>query len=125
MGWDGLVKHTAALIEKEASGSVLIALDAPLGWPQALAETLPAHFAGKAPRSKANKMFRRRTDEVVQEKLKKQPLDVGADKIARATHAALQFLGSIREATGLAVPLAWSPASRRVSAPLRSIPPQR
>ena len=109
MGWDGLVERTAGLIEKEASSSTLLALDAPLGWPQELAETLPAHFAGKAPRPTANEMFRRRTDGVVKEKLNKQPLDVGADKIARATHAALEFLGSLREATGLAVPLAWSP----------------
>ena len=109
MGWDGVVEHTAGLIKKEASGSALIALDAPLGWPQALAETLPAHFAGRAPRFTANEMFRRRTDDVVKEKLNKQPLDVGADKIARATHAALRFLDLLREATGLAVPLAWSP----------------
>ena len=54
-------------------------------------------------------MFRRRTDDVVKEKLNKRPLDVGADKIARATYAALRFLDSLREATGLAVPLAWSP----------------
>ena len=109
MGWGGLVEYTADLIEKEASSCTLIALDAPLGWPQALAEMLPAHFAGRAPRFTANEMFRRRTDEVVREKLNKQPLDVGADKIARATHAALRFLDSFREATGLAVPLAWSP----------------
>ena len=106
-GWD--VERTADLIEKEASSSILLALDAPLGWPQALAETLPAHFAGRAPRFTANEMFRRRTDDVVKEKLDKRPLDVGADKIARAAHAALRFLESLREATGLAVPLAWSP----------------
>ncbi len=109
MGWDGLAEATADLIEKEAPNSVLLALDAPLGWPQALAETLSAHFAGKAPRFKANEMFRRRTDCVVKEKLNKQPLDVGADKIARAAHAALRFLDLLREATGLPVPLAWSP----------------
>lgn len=109
MGWDELAEATADLIEKEASNSVLIALDAPLGWPQALAEMLPGHFAAKAPQFTANEMFRRRTDDVVKEKLKKQPLDVGADKIARATHAALRFLGLLRKATGLAVPLAWSP----------------
>ncbi|MCE2511219.1 MAG: DUF429 domain-containing protein [Acidimicrobiia bacterium] len=109
MSWDGLVEHTADLIEKAESSSTLLALDAPLGWPQALAETLPAHFAGRAPRFTANEMFRRRTDDVVKEKLNKQPLDVGADKIARATHAALRFLESLREATGLAMPLAWSP----------------
>ena len=108
-GRDGLVERTAGLIKKEASGATLVALDAPLGWPQALAETLPAHLAGSAPRFTADEMFRRRTDGVVKEKLNKQPLDVGADKIARATHAGLEFLGSLREATGLAVPLAWSP----------------
>ena len=109
MGWGGLVRYTAELIENEASSPTLIALDAPLGWPQALAEMLPSHFAGKAPRFTANEMFRRRTDDVVKQKLNKQPLDVGADKIARATHAALRFLDSLREVTGLAVPLAWSP----------------
>ena len=109
MGWDELAEATADLIEKEASNSVLIALDAPLGWPQALAEMLPAHFAGEAPRFTANAMFRRRTDDVVKEKLDKRPLDVGADKIARATHAALEFLDFLRRASGLAVPLAWSP----------------
>lgn len=109
IGWDGLVRHTAELIENEASSPTLIALDAPLGWPRALAEVLPAHLAGRAPRFTATEMFRRRTDDVVKEKLNKRPLDVGADKIARATHAALQFLDSLREATGLAVPLAWSP----------------
>ena len=109
IGWDGLVRHTAELIESEASSPTLIALDAPLGWPRALAEVLPTHFAGRAPRFTANEMFRRRTDDVVKEKLNKQPLDVGADKIARATHAALRFLDLLRETTGLAVPLAWSP----------------
>lgn len=109
MGWDGLVENAADWIDEDASSSTLIALDAPLGWPQALAETLPGHFAGKAPRFTANEMFRRRTDDVVKVKLNKQPLDVGADKIARATHAALRFLDLLREATGLAVPLAWSP----------------
>ena len=109
IGWEGLVRQTAALIENEASSPTLIALDAPLGWPRALAEVLPAHLAGRAPRFTANEMFRRRTDDVVKEKLNKQPLDVGADKIARATHAALRFLDLLREATGLAVPLAWSP----------------
>lgn len=109
MGWDGLVEHTVEFIDDETSGPTLLALDAPLGWPQALAAMLPAHFAGRAPRFTANEMFRRRTDDVVKEKLNKQPLDVGADKIARATHAALRFLASLREASGLAVPLAWSP----------------
>ena len=109
MGWGGLVRYTAELIENEASSPTLIALDAPLGWPRALSEVLPAHCAGRDPRFTANEMFRRRTDDVVKEKLNKRPLDVGADKIARAAHAALQFLDSLREATGLALPLAWSP----------------
>jgi hypothetical protein len=109
IGWDGLVELTAKSIDNDTSSPTLIALDAPLGWPHALAEMLPAHFAGRAPRFTANEMFRRRTDDVVKEKLNKQPLDVAADKIARATHAALRFLDSLREATGLEVPLAWSP----------------
>jgi len=38
-----------------------------------------------------------------------QPLDVGADRIARTAHTALRLLGGLRKATGQATPLAWTP----------------
>ena len=38
----------------------------------------------------------------------KQSLDVGADRIARTAHAALELLGGVRSLTGCNIPLAWS-----------------
>jgi predicted nuclease with RNAse H fold len=58
----------------------------------------------------ADVLFRRYTDRIVKEKIKRQPLDVGADRIARTAHAALALLRELRELTGQAIPLAWSPA---------------
>jgi hypothetical protein len=37
----------------------------------------------------------------------KQPLDVGADRIARTAHAALRLLQELRERTHMSIPLAW------------------
>ncbi len=39
----------------------LLALDAPLGWPNALAEELPAHAAGRKFTSSAHSLFRSRS----------------------------------------------------------------
>ncbi|BCT91140.1 hypothetical protein LYSHEL_01640 [Lysobacter helvus] len=88
---------------------VLIALDAPLGWPRSLGEALPAHRAGQVLRQDANKLFRRTTDEFIRKHLGKQSLDVGADRIARTAHSALRLLDELRKRTGYAVPLAWEP----------------
>jgi hypothetical protein len=52
-------------------------------------------------------MFRRRTDKVVVEKVKKRSLDVGADRIARTAYAALKLLGMLRLETNQDIPLAW------------------
>lgn len=50
---------------------------------------------------------RRETDRFVERRLGKRPLDVGADRIARTAHSALQLLGTVRDRTALPVPLAW------------------
>jgi hypothetical protein len=55
----------------------------------------------------AHAMFRRSTDRVVGS-LYRQPLDVGADRIARAAHAALEFLWVLGGTNG-PIPLAWTP----------------
>ena len=107
--WDKSVDQVAERIDDTIGTSILIALDAPLGWPQALGEALLGHSAGAAPGFEADEMFHRRTDDVVRERLDKRPLEVGADKIARASHRALWFLDQVRERTGLEVPLAWEP----------------
>ena len=97
---------------------VLIALDAPLGWPRALAEVLDSHQAGESvEQHDANALFRRSTDPYIRSKVGKQPLDVGADWIARTAHAALTGLARLRTTSSLPIPLAWtSGPSRDVSA---------
>jgi hypothetical protein len=52
-------------------------------------------------------MFRRCTDNVVADQIKKRPLDVGADRIARTAHAALALLEDLRKRTDREIPLAW------------------
>ncbi len=101
-----------------ADGSVLLALDAPLGWPAPLAGKLHSHQAGDPVEEDPNIFFRRNTDRVVKEKIGKQSLDVGADRIARTAHAALSLLEELRRLTGLPVPLAWS---HRPESPLCAI----
>lgn len=92
-------------------GPALFCLDAPLGWPAPLGETLAPHRAGGAlVLTEPNRLFRRATDEFVRRRLGKQPLEVGADRIARTAVAALGVLGALRELRAEPVPLAWSPA---------------
>ncbi|MFH1950028.1 MAG: DUF429 domain-containing protein [Pseudomonadota bacterium] len=87
----------------------LIALDAPLGWPQKMGEYLSAHRAGHPVQAEANQLFRRVTDVAIKQRLKKQPLDVGANLIARTAVAALELLDQIRRYTERPIPLAWAP----------------
>jgi len=88
---------------------VLLALDAPLGWPRPLGAALASHLAGQAIASSANDLFRRETDRHVRRVYSKQSLDVGADRIARTARAALALLEELRSMTGEAIPLAWDP----------------
>lgn len=93
-----------------ATTPTLLALDAPLGWPAPLGESLHAHRAGAAFDHLPNAMFRRATDDAVAERLGKRPLDVGSDRIARTAHAALSFLARLRKRLDAPVQLAWEPA---------------
>ena len=105
--------------EREVAGEVaawlaqstraLIALDAPLGWPQAMGRALAQHRAGEPLSMTANNLFRRATDGFVKMHLGKQSLDVGADRIARTAHAALKLLADLRRLTALPIPMAWAP----------------
>jgi hypothetical protein len=54
-------------------------------------------------------LFSRHTDRYVWEILGKKPMEVGADRIARTAHAALELLHNIRTETGYQIPLAFSP----------------
>ena len=87
----------------------LIAIDAPLGWPDGLKQLLHGHDAGMAPPEKLEKhdTFRRHTEKVVRDV--KVPLEVAADRIARATFEALCVLNELRTLSQLKLPLAWCP----------------
>lgn len=98
---------------KQEAEPTLLAIDAPLGWPSQLSNALRSHSAGEEIQTEPNTMFRRETDRFIYSKLKKTPLDVGADRIARTAHSALALLGALRRQLKQAVPLAWSPALPR------------
>lgn len=89
--------------------NVVFAIDAPLGWPEDLGNSLYHHFAGQALSVEANLMFRRETDRFIKKELGKQPLDVGADRIARTAHAALNIIGEVQLAINNKIEMAWNP----------------
>lgn len=86
---------------------VLIAIDAPLGWPITLSNTLINHHAGQRLRAEPDDLFRRTTDKVIKNKVGKTPLDVGSDRIARTAYAALELIRELEEISGLNIHLAW------------------
>jgi hypothetical protein len=86
----------------------LVAIDAPLGWPTDLGESLVRHEAGAELPTPADLLFHRQTDTEIERRLAKRPLEVGANLIARTAHAALAFLTELRRLTGMPIPLAWS-----------------
>lgn len=96
-------------LRREPKTPTLLAIDAPLGWPKDLAESLIKHRAGASVSVQPNQMFRRETDRFVHAQLKKTPLEVGADRIARTAHAALVLLTDLRTQLDIKIPLAWSP----------------
>ncbi len=108
----GDASDTVADVVQAAGGDgpLLLCLDAPLGWPAALGPTLAPHVAGAGLAvGEPNRLFRRATDEFVRRRLGKQPLEVGADRIARTACVALGLLETLRHRRGEAIPLAWSP----------------
>ena len=103
--WPAIDERVASWVTAPA----LLALDAPLGWPARLGESLHAHSAGAPFDHPPNAMFRRATDDAIAQRLGKRPLDVGADRIARTAHAALSFLARLRNRLDAPIPLAWQP----------------
>lgn len=88
----------------------VLAFDAPLGWPQALGAALSRHSAGEPLEATAEALFRRETDRFVHRQLRKLPPDVGADRVARTSRAALDLLRDVRAHAGRPMPLAWAQA---------------
>jgi double-stranded uracil-DNA glycosylase len=117
-----LVIRTALCASKQASAAAivaqwigsepraLVALDAPLGWPEPLSRELSAHSAGQPIGSSANALFRRQTDDEICHRLGKRSLDVGASWIARTACSALEFLQELQRALNRPVTLVWTPA---------------
>lgn len=83
----------------------LIAIDAPLGWPNGLSQALNRHMAGERICVPAHRLFDRETDRDIA--CLKKPQSVGAERIARVAHAALNFLADLRNKMSLDLPLAW------------------
>ena len=129
--WEEVDQQVACWIDSaiDSAGTVLLALDAPLGWPAPLGRALIEHQAGdglnidtgqpssyttsdvvyEEYKKLANRLFGRETDRVIYEKLRKKPLEVGAQQIARTALAALLFLDRLRKTVGKPIKLAWVP----------------
>ena len=87
---------------------LIAALDAPLGWPSALGAALANHAAGDALPADSNTLFRRRTDNAIHGSLGLRPLEIGADRIARAAVTALRVLARLRLLVSRVIPVAVS-----------------
>ena len=95
-----------AIMERLApENPILLAIDAPLGWPAPLARALADHSAGEPLTLDPRTGFARETDRFVREKTGLKPLDVGADRIARTAAAALTLIEELRTRTGQPLPL--------------------
>lgn len=75
--------------------TTVLCVDAPLGWPAPLSAALRRHRAGDPLPGEANRLFRRTTDGDVRKRVGKVPLDVGADRIARAALSTLNRIDQI------------------------------
>lgn len=87
----------------------LLAMDAPLGWPEALPRALAEHAAGSPVRGRPSELFSRLADHAVFDRVGKRPLEVGADRIARTALAAIKLLNDLRCEARAEIPLAWEP----------------
>ena len=76
----------------------LIALDAPLGWPQGFGSKLVRHKAGQPIKGTCREaFFDRETDRIVHKESGHKPLSVGSDRIARTSFVALKILNEVRQ----------------------------
>jgi len=109
-------------LAEKAGIPTLLGMDAPLGWPASLSESLGLHSAGDALHPPANELFRRYTDVFTAQEVGKRPMDVGADRIARTAHAALGLLDAVRRLSSLSFSLGWNPGTAESSAVLETYP---
>ena len=95
--------------EMAAANRVLLAIDAPLGWPAAFSQILSTHHAGSPIPCDRDVFFARETDHFVARELGKNPLAVGSNYIARTAHAALSLLEQLRLEASCALQMGWQP----------------
>ena len=107
----GIAQQVASLLDP--SKPVLIAMDAPLGWPTEFATDLSAHQAGEPLDAEPRLLFTRETDRVVHRHTGLTPLSVSADRIARTAVAALAIVDALRNALGQPLPLLFDPSHCR------------
>ncbi len=88
---------------------LLVAVDAPLGWPASFRKALGNHRAGDRIELDPQFDFARETDRFVRETVGLKPLDVGADRIARTAATALSLIAKLREGLDQALPLLATP----------------
>ena len=81
----------------DPSSPVLVAIDAPMGWPMAFCRNVCAHQAGEKLDSDPRLLFAREADRVVHRETGLTPLSVSADRIARTAVAALGIVHELRE----------------------------
>ena len=109
VGARSIVQHVQQWL-MDSDDATLLAIDAPLGWPEPLVTSLTSHTAGARMAAPADCMFRRETDRFVHQETGQKPLEVGANLIARTAHAALRLLEELRHELGAAISLAWEPS---------------
>jgi predicted RNase H-like nuclease len=97
----------------QGHSAALLALDAPLGWPSEMGTHLSEHSAGKALSIESDVLFRRRTDQIIRDRLHKAPLEVAANFIARTAVSALRLLTELSELDHRIIPLAWDPSQQK------------
>ena len=93
----------------EPHDACLLAIDAPLGWPRPLGPALVSHRAGGPLRFSPDDLFHRDTDREVRRRTGKRPMEVGADKIARAALRAVNLIQDLRDGSRRDIPLVWAP----------------
>ena len=102
----------------------LIALDAPLGWPDCFGSKLARHKAGQPIKGAClETFFNRETDRIVHKCVNKckgnKPFEVGANLIARVSFVALDILEKVRQnqkSMGQDISMAWTPEIQGVQA---------
>lgn len=99
----------AAFIAKalEDHRPLIVAIDAPLGWPVAMGKVLHGHEAAQRIGIPRRDFFTRETDRCVQEATGVPPLWVGADRIACTAHRALEIIGELRGRIKTDLPVLW------------------